>query len=91
VLVSGALRDSETDAALHGWLGKLAFRLGKVLSADGLRSLIADQSQRCALLRGRKAVRGADRQVVPNGDRRRIGSCPDRCGGSARRVRWELR
>jgi len=26
------MRDSETDAALHGWLGKLVFRLSKVLS-----------------------------------------------------------
>jgi len=59
------LRDSETDAALYGWLGKLAFKLGKVLSA--LPDVIIANSHSGARYYADQGYPLEKIQVVPNG------------------------
>lgn len=79
------LRDSETDAALYGWLGKLAFKLGKGLSA--VPEVIIANSHSGARYYTDQGYPKEKIQVVPNGiDTERF--MPD--DAARQRVRAEL-
>lgn len=79
------MRDSETDAALHGWLGKLVFRLSKVLSK--WPDLLIANSHSGARYYAAQGYPKDRIVVVPNGiDTERFR--PDRDAGQ--RVRAEL-
>lgn len=79
------LRDSETDAALYGWLGKLAFKLGKVLSA--VPDVIIANSHSGARYYADQGYPQDKIQIVPNGiDTQRF--APD--AEARQRVRAEL-
>lgn len=79
------LRDSETDAALYGWLGKLAFKLGKMLSA--VPDVIIANSHSGARYYTDQGYPKEKIQVVPNGiDKERF--MPD--DAARLRVRAEL-
>ena len=79
------LRDSETDAGLYGWLGKLAFKLGKILSA--VPDVVIANSHSGARYYTDQGYPKDKIQIVPNGiDTERF--MPD--DEARRRVRAEL-
>lgn len=59
------LRDSETDAALYGWLGRLVFQLGKVLSR--CPDLLIANSHSGAAYYATQGYPAEKLRVVPNG------------------------
>lgn len=79
------LRDSETDAALYGWLGKLAFKLAQKLSV--IPDVIIANSHSGARYYTAQGYPESKIQVVPNGiDIDRF--CPDTV--AREKVRSEL-
>jgi len=79
------LRDSETDAALYGWLGKLVFSLGKLFSR--WPDLLIANSHSGASYYATQGYPPDRIEVVPNGiDVERF--CPD--PDARKRVRQEL-
>ncbi len=65
VRLAWGLRDSETDAALYGWLGKLAFRLANHLSS--VPDLLIANSHTGAVYYKTLGYPAAKLQVIPNG------------------------